>query len=344
MARRVITGCLLALLLSTGIAPGQEARGIVFYNVENLFDTRDDPATRDEEFTPAGTRHWTRERYDRKLLHLSRALVAAGGEALPLFIGLAEVENRRVLLDLTGRTALAAGDYGVVHADSPDARGIDVALLYRRAFFRVLSEAFLHVPLGQAGTTRDLLYCKGLLQESDTLHLFVCHFPSMIGGEQRSEWKRLAAAAVLRRAIDSIQCRDAGAAIILAGDLNGRPGTRAQRALGVKPAETRRVAPGGLYNTAYHYRQAATGSYRYQGKWQTLDHVIVSGVLLNGTFAWQAARRMEVFAGEFLLEEDKTRYGKRPFPTYRGPRYLGGYSDHLPVRLEFTHTLRDTVH
>jgi endonuclease/exonuclease/phosphatase family metal-dependent hydrolase len=339
MARRVIIACcLLALLLPAGIAPGQEARGFVFYNVENLFDTRDDPATRDEEFTPTGARHWTWERYNRKLLHLSRALVAAGGEELPLFIGLAEVENRRVLLDLAGRTALVAGDYGVVHADSPDARGIDVALLYRRAFFRVLSEAFLPVPLGKAGPTRDLLYCKGLLRETDTLHLFVCHFPSMIGGERRSEWKRLAAAAVLRRTIDSIRRHDVGAAIILAGDLNGRPGTRAQRALGVKPADTRRVEPGGLYNTAYHYRQAASGSYRYQGKWQTLDHVIVSGVLLNGAFAWQAARRMEVYAGDFLLEEDKTHYGKRPFPTYRGPRYLGGYSDHLPVRLEFTRT------
>jgi endonuclease/exonuclease/phosphatase family metal-dependent hydrolase len=324
---------LFLLLLLPAVARGQER--FLFYNVENLFDTRDDPRVRDGEFTPAGDHHWTRERYARKLQRLSRALVAAGGDSLPLFIGLAEVENRRVVLDLAGKTALAAGDYGVVHADSPDARGIDVALLYRKVYFRVLEESFLPVRLGRSGATRDVLYCRGLLLGADTLHLFVCHFPSMVGGERRTEWKRVAAATVVREKLDAIQRANPAAAIIIAGDLNGDPGTRAQKEMRLKPV-ARRPLDGELYNTAYLPRRATRGSYRYRGKWQTLDHVIVSGVLLNGAHAWQASRQMGIFAGDFLLEEDKTHYGKKPFPTYRGPRYLGGYSDHLPVYLEIT--------
>jgi endonuclease/exonuclease/phosphatase family metal-dependent hydrolase len=309
---------------------------VVFYNVENLFDTRDDPATRDEEFTPAGDRHWTRERYNRKLLHLSEALVAAGGDALPCLVGLAEVENREVLLDLAGKTALAPGDYGVVHADSPDPRGIDVALLYRKDFFRVLTGAFLPVPLGKAGATRDILYCKGVTRQADTLHLLVCHFPSMIGGERRGEWKRVAAATVIRRKVDSIQQASPSAAIIIMGDLNGQPGTRAQRAMGTRDPARERVEREGLYDLAWHLSRATRGSYRYRGRWQTLDHLIVSGTLLDGGQALQTAPRMDVLASDFLLEEEKSYYGKKPFPTYRGPRYTGGYSDHLPVYVELS--------
>jgi endonuclease/exonuclease/phosphatase family metal-dependent hydrolase len=304
--------------------------------VENLFDTRDDPMTQDEEFTPTGNRYWTRARYSRKLQQLSRTLVAAGSGTLPLFIGLAEVENRQVLLDLTTKTALAEGDYGVVHADSPDARGIDVALLYRQEFFHVLTEAFLPVHLEPTSTTRDILYCKGILQQVDTFHLFVCHFPSMVGGERRSEWKRVLAAGVVRRKVDSIQQANQEAAIIVMGDLNGRFNTKAQRTMRVKAPDNRPIQAGELYNTSYHLRRATRGSYRYKGKWQTIDHIIVSGTLLNGEHTWQVNRRMEVFMADFLLEEDKNYYGKKPFPTYRGPRYMGGYSDHLPVYVDLS--------
>ena len=191
MARRLAVRCLLFLLLlsCTGDTRGQDCYRIIFYNVENLFDTRDDPDTYDEEFTPAGQRHWTRERYNRKLQNLSRALVAAAGDALPLLVGLAEVENRQVLVDLTTKTVLANASYSIIHVDSPDPRGIDVALLHAKDF-RALDSRTLPVHLGQDARSRDILYCKGVLQESDTLHLFVCHFPSMIGGARQSVWKR----------------------------------------------------------------------------------------------------------------------------------------------------------
>jgi hypothetical protein len=215
----------LALLLVPTLAPAQgTSHRIVFYNVENLFDTSDDPDTSDEEFTPTGSRHWTRERYHRKLRHLSSAILTAGGDSLPLLVGLAEVENRRVLIDLAHKTSLAAGNYGIIHADSPDPRGIDVALLYRPSLFRPLTTSFLPVHLSGTTPTRDILYCKGLLRNADTLHLFVCHFPSMLGGERSSEWKRLSAATVARHLIDSLHSATSHPAIILMGDLNGRRG------------------------------------------------------------------------------------------------------------------------
>ncbi|MDR0766539.1 MAG: endonuclease [Odoribacteraceae bacterium] len=312
----------------------RERHRLLFYNVENLFDTRDDPDTRDEEFTPEGNQHWTVERYKRKIRQLSTTIVAAGEGTLPLLVGLAEVENRRVLLDLITRSVLSDGNYGLLHADSPDPRGIDVALLYRKEHFQVLKAAHLPVYLDETTTTRDILYCKGLLQRADTLHLFVCHFPSMVNGERGSEWKRRRAAGVLRRAIDTIQQANESAAIVIMGDLNGKVNTRAQRDLRVTYPDDRPIDPATLYYTTDRPRGATRGSYRFRGQWQTIDHVIVSGALLNGGHAWQAAPRAGLFMDDFLLEEDKPRYGKRPLPTYRGPVYMGGCSDHLPIYLD----------
>ena len=307
---------------------------VMFYNVENLFDTRDDPATLDDEFTPRGEKHWTRAKYESKLLHLSRAIAALGGDSLPALIGMAEVENRWVLLDLTTRTSLADGDYTFLHRDSPDERGIDVALLYRRQQFRLLDSAFLPVRLATGETSRDILYCKGILASLDTLHCFVCHFPSMRGGERATEWKRLAAAAILRQRVDSIRRLQPLAAILIMGDLNGKANRPAQQALGSRDPSRSPLLDTALYNTGYYLLRSSRGTYRYQGHWQTLDHIIVSGSLLTGTRPLRAEKRLTVFSANFLLQEDRSTFGSKPFRTYAGPRHLGGYSDHLPVYLD----------
>ncbi|MDR0543898.1 MAG: endonuclease/exonuclease/phosphatase family protein [Odoribacteraceae bacterium] len=320
---------LLLFLLPAERAPGQHR--VVFYNVENLFDTTNDPGVRDGEFTPTGNRRWTRERYVQKILRVSRALADAGGGRLPLLVGLAEIENRGVLSDLVTRTSLAPGNYGILHVDSPDPRGIDVALLYRKKLFRVLDSAALTVPLERGSPTRDILYCKGLLLPADTLHLLVCHFPSMIGGERQTEWKRLRAAGVLRRAVDSIQRRAPRAAIIIMGDLNGTRDTKAQQHLRVTLPPSRPLHPSALYYTSAPSTRSPQGTYRYRGRWQTLDHIIVSGSLLNGDYPRQVTLPARVFMPPSLLEDDTNHYGKTPFPTFRGSAYLGGYSDHLPV-------------
>ncbi|MCX4291618.1 MAG: endonuclease/exonuclease/phosphatase family protein [Odoribacter sp.] len=320
----------------------REYRRIVFYNVENLFDTRHDEGKCDEEFTPSGRQYWTHTRYTDKLQKISRAIHAAGEGEFPALVGLCEVENGQVLTDLVNKTLLAGADYGIVHQDSPDIRGIDVALLYRRSCFRVLGRQFIPVgtPQDTSFRTRDVLYVSGVLKSADTLrqdtfHLFVCHFPSMSGGERQSEWKRKLAAAVVKYHVDSIQLQNPRAAIVLMGDFNGKADRPALKTvLKAQKTDSRRIENTRLYNTGYYLLNAASGSYKYRGEWQTIDHIIVSGVLLNGGHAFRAEKRLKPYAADFLMEEDKTYFGYKPWRTFVGPRYLGGYSDHLPVYLD----------
>ena len=335
----LIAGC-VALFFPD--ASAQERYRIVSYNVENLFDTRHDPGKRDEEFTPSGRLHWTAFRYTDKLQKISRAVYAAGEGDYPAIVGLCEVENGRVLADLVNKTLLAEADYGIVHQDSPDFRGIDVALLYRRSVFRVLGQRFISVRSTQDTSfrTRDVLYVSGILKSADTLkqdtfHFFVCHFPSMSGGEMQSEWKRKLAASRVKQQVDSIQCQNPRAAIVLMGDFNGKADRPALKTvLKTKSSDSRKLEDTRLYNTGYYLLNAATGSYKYKGEWQTIDHIIVSGTLLNGSHTFQTEKRLKPYVADFLMEEDKTYFGYKPWRTFYGPRYVGGYSDHLPVYLD----------
>ena len=272
-------------------AQGQEELRVAFYNVENLFDTSDDPHTTDNEFLPRGEKGWARGRYVAKLRAVARAVEGVGGGTLPAVVGLAEVENRRVLVDLVRKTGLSAGRYGIVHYDSPDVRGIDVALLYRKDCMAVAEERALRVPFPEDGRirTRDVLYVKGVLAE-DTVHFFVCHFPSMVGGERKSEWKRLRAAGVVRAKVDSLFGACPEAAVVVMGDLNGEADTEAQRLLCPENGAEEKEC-GELYNAGYHLLGKPYGSYCYRGRWQTLDHILVSGGMLNGEAAVQALHR-----------------------------------------------------
>lgn len=330
--------CLGLLLLCLFVVQAQETKHrLVFYNVENLFDTKDDPDANDDEFTPNGAKHWTLWRYRDKLSKIAVVLKGAGGGIPPAFVGLVEVENREVLEDLITQKELIAENYGIIHRDSPDERGIDVAFLYRKSLFKPLKTDFFKItlPADPMDKTRDILYVSGLLG-AETLHFFVCHFPSMYGGEKKSEWKRIHVAGVLRHKIDSIKKGNPEAKIVVLGDLNGKADTDAQKALGARSSDEP-VSPGGLYNTGYYLLNKEYGSYRYRGKWQTLDHIIVSAPLLGGKGV-QSSPRLSVFSPSFLLEEDNKNGGRKPFLTYRGPIYVGGYSDHLPVYIDLYQT------
>ncbi len=333
-------GILVLLLVCWNVVSNaQSGWRIVSYNVENLFDTRNDSLSRDDDFTPWGKQHWTEAKYKDKLLKLGRALTASGGTHLPVIIGLCEVENRGVLLDLISKTSLVEGNYGIVHQDSPDRRGIDVAFLYRKDDFVLLNQQFLPVLSKEdAGFyTRDILYACGILAGRDTFHFYVCHFPSMSGGEVQSEWKRLQAARVLRAHVDCIQEKNPQAAVVIMGDLNGKADRPAQiEGLRTKKIGKELPLDTCLYNTGFYLLHRNQGSYKYKGNWQTIDHIIVSGVLLNKHHAFQAEPRLKVFEAPFLMEEDKAYFGLKPFRTYLGPRYHGGYSDHLPVYLDLT--------
>ena len=283
----------------------------MFWNLECFFDPFDDPATLDEEFTPQGRKHWTWKQFQSKRDGIARTIAATSSVfgTLPDLVGLAEVENRMVLRQLTEHSILERADYGIVHRDSPDARGIDVALLYRRKSFRVLEARNLKVESDKP--TRDILYVKGIFNRADTLHLFINHWPSKLGGEAVSGVRRAAAAQTLNRCVDSILNASEGAFILAMGDFNDTPDR-------ISPLVTR-----GLHNLSDTLFRKGEGTIKYQGEWELIDQF----------FCTEKKMRMEIFSPAFLLEKDKGYTGTKPRRTFTGPRNHGGLSDHLPILL-----------
>ncbi|MCR5713942.1 MAG: endonuclease/exonuclease/phosphatase family protein [Bacteroidales bacterium] len=325
---------------SDGMTPPASADEYVVmcYNVENLFDTEDDPRTSDNEFTPSGTNHWTMSHYWEKLQHLYEVIAHVGGWSAPAIVGMTEIENRAVLEALMEDTPLKRAGYAAVHYDSPDPRGIDVALLYRTDLVRVLNSSALPVRFdGQPDRrTRDILHVEALLG-TDTVHFFVNHWPSRGGGERESAPLRQQAARTLRRAVDAVLRDDRSARILIMGDFNDTPDDLS--VIRYLRAEQRfdGLQPGALFNLTCELRRTEKGSYKYQGQWDFLDQMIVSEGFLNapsGLFVRPDAMRL--FSPDYLLEDDRSYLGKKPFRMYQGPQYHGGYSDHLPVyvRLE----------
>lgn len=332
---------LLPLILLVSIAgfaqSSQSEMKIMFYNVENLFDPEDEPGKNDEEFTPKGTRNWGYTRYRQKLSNISKVIVAAGGWEVPALIGLCEIENRKTIEDLTGQAPLKRLKYQFIHQESPDERGIDVALLYRKEMYEPVHEEFIAInfPQDPLRKTRDILYSAGVVPTGDTLHVFVNHFPSRYGGELVSEPNRIFVASLLRQRVDSLLARNPQSLIVIMGDFNDHPDNRSIHDV-LKAREVKEpFSDAELYNLfALHHAQGK-GSYKFQGAWGALDQMIVSGALLSGK--QKVATKQDnahVFRGNFLLEPDKI--GDKPFRTYIGLKYNGGFSDHLPIYTVFT--------
>ena len=327
---------LIGLMGFCVVATAQTAFRVMEYNVENLFDTRHDTLKHDDEYLPGGLRGWNYERYSQKLAHIAQVVVGVGEWTPPALIALCEIENGHCLNDLTRYSQLRQLNYKIVHYESDDARGVDVALLYQAHRFRPIHSRPIRFVLPSGKTTRDILYACGALPNGDTLHLFVNHFPSRLGGELESEPNRLFVAAQLRAAVDSVQAVDADALIMIMGDFNDYPDNRSMlEVLGAQPVAGDSLPDGQLYNLTYALHQSgAIGSYRHDGQWGMLDQIVVSGALLNGSKATQiAADAAQVFAPDWLLEPDKP-LGTKPFRTYVGMRFNGGYSDHLPVYVD----------
>jgi endonuclease/exonuclease/phosphatase family metal-dependent hydrolase len=336
MSKLLVPSILLSLSVGAQTiespAPADYVR-VVFYNVENLFDTENDSTINDEEFLPDGDNHWTPYRYHEKLDHISKVFLNLGGWEMPAVIGMCEIENQRVLDDLVRLTGLKNFDYEIVHEDSPDRRGIDVGLLYRPDVFRYLKHDIIriHFPFAPDVLTRDVLYVSGVVA-GDTLHVFVNHWPSRLGGQEASEPRRVFVAEQIRHWVDSIFTIDQQANILIIGDLNDGPEDKsiaeALRAAG----ELTELQSPGLLDAMHTLKKKGLGSHKYNGEWKTLDHVILSSALLDTTNVLSALpEHVVIFQGEWLLEDDVQSPGKKPFRTYAGPRYLGGYSDHLPV-------------
>lgn len=312
---------------------------VMSWNVENLFDTHHDTLKNDHEFLPDALRHWNYKRYKKKLADMARVIVAVGGWNAPALVGLCEVENDTVLRDLTQRSPLKELNYRYVMTDSPDLRGIDVALLYRRDLFKLLSSRSVRIPpFKQHRPTRDLLHVSGLLLTGDTLDIFVCHLPSRSGGAKESEPYRLHTARILHKETDSLLHIRRHPQLIIMGDFNDYPSNKSIREIleaGIPP--TTAASPHKLYHLLA--RKAISrnfGSYKYHGEWGLLDHLIVSGTLLDSSSAFYTDEsKANVFQSSFLLTQDLKYGGKEPFRMYKGMKYQGGISDHLPIYTDF---------
>lgn len=307
---------------------------VVSYNVENLFDCIDDSLTNDAEYLPGNIRGWSYERYKTKINHISRVICNTGGWNPPAIIGLCEVESDKCLRDLTRYSGLKNLGYKYVHFESPDMRGVDVAMLYQPSSYRIISSKPIKVQLTGTGTgkTRDILYCKGILTNKDTLHIFVCHFPSRLGGELESEYKRNEAAGLLKTHTDSILKAEHKANILIMGDFNDYPTNESILETLAAHSPDKERSNTGLYNMAAPLHKKGKGTHKDNGEWGMLDQIIVSGNLLLGEKL--RCGNAVVYEADFLLEKDKNYLGLKPFRTYNGMQYQDGYSDHLPVYID----------
>ncbi len=326
----------ILILMMMGVLPLAGTRAqetlAMFYNVENLFDTQDDSVVRDEEYLPQAQKGWTYERMYRKVVRVYQVLVASGEGELPAIVGLCEVENRFVLERLVYDTPLSRAGYRVIHRDSPDARGIDVALIYRPELFEPDSSEWLHVDLPGGGQTREILHVRGRLLGVDSVHVYVNHWPSRYGGAAGSEPRRFAAAAALASSVRKVMQAQVQPNVIVMGDFNDEPQQESMLminrilAFGDSAAERRLVnlaGPGGA---------ARSGTIKHSGRWAVFDQVLVSHTLAEGMNRLAVRdKEMSIFGFGFLLEPDERYSGGRPYRTYLGPQYHGGFSDHLPV-------------
>ncbi len=302
-----------------------------FYNLENLYDTVDNPETLDDDFTEISDKKWSQSRLDSKVLHLGKTISQLGYSEInhpPLFIGVAEVENEIVLKALVTSEYLQHKNYGYVHFDSPDERGIDNAFLYRKDYFTVIhSEAFqllVNNEFGERDYTRDILYVKGVL-ENETFHILINHWPSRRDGADKTNYKRVAAAHRNREIISEIQITEPNANIIIMGDFNDDPQNDSINTL----------VGSDFYNPMETLLTKYEGSLRHLGIWNLFDQIIIAKSLLNqqGTgFRYEGAH---IF-NQMELREKTGKYKGNPFRTYTGSKYLGGASDHFPVYAIFS--------
>ncbi|MBN4084970.1 endonuclease [Flavobacteriaceae bacterium AH-315-B10] len=300
---------------------------IAFYNLENLFDIFDNKYTHDDDFLPTSEKKWTPKRYKKKVRKLGYTISKIGvktSKKLPILIGLAEVENKLVVNDLINSKFLKTENYDVVHFDSADERGIDVALMYHKDFFEVIkSETFtvkLYDENEEIDYTRDILLVEGFLNK-EKIYVLVNHWPSRREGKKTSEPKRIIASDKVTEIIDLIKQRDENPKIIVMGDFNDNPNNESIKRL---------VISQDLYNPMETLLSDSRGTLNYKFKWNLFDQILFSTNFFKHKANTHRFSKANVFDNEFL-KQFKGKYKGTPFRTYVGKKYKGGYSDHFPV-------------
>lgn len=303
---------------------------VAFYNLENLFDTEDDLKTLDDDFLPDGKKNWTQKRYEKKLHKLGTAISNVGyhkSKKAPTLVGVAEVENKRVLQDLINTKNLQKHGFDIVHFDSPDERGMDVGLLYQKAHFEVettkMYPLMLEDEYGERDYTRDVLLVSGKLN-GELIHVLVNHWPSRRSGSDSTQHKRVAAAQLVQRIVGEIHQIYHDAKIIIMGDFNDDP-----HSTSIKD----HLMESRLYNPMETLLSFTKGSLNYKGNWNIFDQIIFTHNFFKTKNNGHTFAHADVFDDKFLKVYEGRHKGV-PFRTYAGKKYLGGYSDHFPVYIQ----------
>jgi predicted extracellular nuclease len=307
---------------------------VAFYNLENLFDTVDNEGVEDTEYTPRGEKNWNYSKYQEKLENLSLVISRIGNELSPLpptILGVSEVENRKVLEDLVSTSKLKDYNYGIVHENSPDERGIDVALLYQESLFEVTN--YRAVPLNIKDEkdyyTRDQLVVSGIL-DNEKVHFIVNHWPSRYGGEKRSRPYRIAAAKLCRSIVDSIIKTEDDPKIIVMGDFNDDPTNKSVKKYLNSSGKKTNLSEDELYNPMMEMYQNGLGTLAYRDQWNLFDQILLSEELTGEKLNTYKLYKAKIFNRDFVIRQSG-RYKGYPKRTHAAGIYLAGYSDHLPV-------------
>lgn len=341
MLRFIVSLFAFALVTAVGIScsdvkpamvnSDSKSLGVMFYNVENLFDISDDPKINDDEFTPSSKKEWTKERYQQKLMSIGK-VIRACDTFMPDIIGLCEIENIEVLKDLIQTDHFKGTNYTILHADSPDDRGIDVALLYNstRVKLEIVELIKSTLPAGDRPNTRLVLHAEGEVG-GHPLHVYVNHWPSRSGGQQESEPNRLTVANNVKNSVESILMTDRNAQILLMGDFNDHPNDKSVRdVLMAKNADE-----GMLTNLMWMKSKNGEGTYFYKGEWGCLDQFMVSKSLTDGSGVEVDPNSVRIVKEDWMLYTSDKGVTS-PNRTYGGDNYYGGYSDHLPIFMKLT--------
>lgn len=328
---RFLLNVILLLLVTDGFSlsaqTGKTAIRIMFYNVENAFDTIDDTAKEDNEFLPSGNRHWNKTRYEAKINSIYKVITAAGEWKPPEIIGMCEIENRRILSDLVSGTYLSKYRYGIVHEESPDRRGIDVCMIYNPEAVTILKYRYMVPQINDSFHSRSILYAM-VRAGLDTIHLFLNHWPSRTGGVLAGDELRHELSALIKQKTDSLQsCTGGRTKIVIVGDFNSTPDDSEVKLL-FSGSDSRMI------NLSAEKTETVYGTYRYKGVWEMLDQILVSEYFKECRSGLKVTNlSFKIFKPDFLLVKDPRYPGYMPFSTYRGYRYQNGFSDHLPVVL-----------
>ncbi|WP_223826665.1 endonuclease [Flagellimonas sp. S3867] len=298
---------------------------VAFYNLENFFDTKNDPHTLDDDFTPEGRKVWNDRKFGKKVKKMAKAISQIGledSETAPILVGIAEVENKNVINALLGSKAMRDEDYYYVHFDSPDERGIDTALIYHREHFEVLEAEIIPLLIededGDRDMTRDILYVHGQLHNEE-VHVFVNHWPSRRAGSDETQHKRIKAAETIIGKLNIMTEKNPNC--IIMGDFNDDPNSESIQKL---------METGLFINPMQKLLSPNSGSANYKGEWSLFDQILISHSFLNYENGTHSFKKANIFSPKFL-KEWKGKYKGNPFRTFVGKKYLGGYSDHFPV-------------